>query len=255
MGRPQGGHCLQHSQARQRRDRDDRNVFDSLNSFSSFNSNIEINDIPDVLMMSGSMSGAFLELKIRSGDLSYPASIPIANGSALSEALFPDAKLPYMYIGRKWYEDLYHPFHSPSEPVETIEAEVVSEETINVGEDTQRVFRVEYRGEARPGIPEEARLQAVAWVEPKSGDVLRQDVHVGQSKLRFTRVDEDEAREMADRMLASERRGWKSRWMHDRGLRSDSGRSPGPRRAGEQAPRGGHPRPAAPVGPPIPAAH
>lgn len=167
--------------------------FDSLNNFSAFESRVKINDIPDVLQMSGRMSGGFLELKIRSGELSYPASIPISNDSAISEAMFPDAKLPHMYVGKQWTEEVYHPFRSPTEPVETIEVEVVGEETMTMGDKTVRVLRIDYRGQASPGIPEDARLQAVAWVEPEAGEVLRQDVHVGQSKLRFVRLTDEEA--------------------------------------------------------------
>ncbi|MBX3433996.1 MAG: hypothetical protein KF847_11800 [Pirellulales bacterium] len=187
--------------------------FDSLGNFASFNSHIKINDIPDVLVMSGRMDGAFLVLNIRSGELKYPANIPIENNSALSEALFPDANLPYMYVGRKWYEDLYHPFRSPSEPVETIEVEVVSEETVNHLDEIVRVFRVEYRGEASPGIPEEARLQAIAWVEPQSGDVIRQDVIVGRSRLKFTRVDQKKAEGYAEQLMEQSR--YRSRREHD----------------------------------------
>ena len=206
--------------------------FDSLNNFSAFESRIKINDIPDVLQMSGRMSGSYLELKIRSGELNYPASIPITNDSAISEALFPDARLPYMYVGRRWDEDLYHPFRSPSEPVETIEVEVVSEETISHGDTMYRVFRVEYRGEASPGIPEEARLQAVAWVTPETGEVLRQDVIVGHSKLRFERVSDEDARLLSRELLERSRRPGRSGYhggMSRRRRRppSDSG-EPGP---------------------------
>ncbi|MAT71451.1 MAG: hypothetical protein CMJ58_18235 [Planctomycetaceae bacterium] len=221
--------------------------FDSLNNFASFESRVKINEIPDVLRMTGRMNGSYLQLKIRSGELSYPASIPIANDSALSEALFPDAKLPYMYVGKAWHEEVYHPFRSPSQPVETIEVEVVGEEILEKGDESIRVFRVDYRGEASPGIPEEARLQAVAWVTPDTGLVVRQDVYVGQSKLRFVRLSEEEAVDLSRELLervhraqAPHRRGMGGYWRCDEDLQASRGDKPDrPRRPEAEFEQGG----------------
>jgi len=135
-----------------------------------------------------------LEFKVRSGSLTYTTQVYIPNQAALSEALFPDARLSYMYVGRHWQKEVFSPFKSPGTPVELVEAEVVAIESLQLGEEILRVMRIEYRGLPGPGIPEANRLQSVTWVEPKSGMVLRQDVYIANSKLRFERLPAEIAR-------------------------------------------------------------
>lgn len=177
--------------------------FDSLDNFTKFKSNVAINDISPVLDITGKMNGSFLELKATFGEVTYTPKVPISDRGALSEALFPDAKLPYMYVGRRWHEEVYNPFRSPSAPVETLDVEVTGIENIESFEEPTRVFRVEFRGPPVTGVPESARLQAVAWVKADDGTVLRQDVLIANSKLRFERLPDKEAldvhRELLDR--------------------------------------------------------
>jgi len=75
--------------------------------------------------------------------------------------------------------------------VELVEAEVVATESLHYGDETLRVLRIVYRSLPGPGVPEANRLQAVTWVEPKNGLVLRQDVYIANSKLRFERLPDD----------------------------------------------------------------
>ncbi len=169
--------------------------FDPLGKFSSFNSRISLNDMPSILKMSGRIEKSYLKLKVRSNEFSHTTKIYLPNSEALSEALFPDAKLPYMHVGRNWQEKVYSPFRSPSDPVELVQVEVMQIETIEHLEEARRVMRVEYRSVAGSGIPEQARIQGIAWVDPQSGDVLRRDVFLGSSKLRFERLSKEAAEE------------------------------------------------------------
>lgn len=207
--------------------------FDSLDNFSRFKSTVKVNDIPAVLEMTGKVNGANLELKIRSGELEYSPKVPVPDQSTLREALFPDASMLNLYVGRRWHEETYSPFRAPGDPVETIEAEVTGIESLQDGENTTRVMRVDFRSPPRPGIPEEARLQAIAWVEPTEGIVLQQDVILGNLRLRFERLPDAEA-EKVGRSLLSPAPGRGNGWWLVR---------PGPRRF--QTP----PETQAPVGP------
>ncbi|MCH8840616.1 MAG: hypothetical protein IH831_08085 [Planctomycetes bacterium] len=173
---------------------------DALGNFSAFNSRISINDLPSVLNISGRVEDSFLQLRIRSGDISYTTPIYLSDRNSLNEVLFPDAQLPQMYVGRSWQEKIYSPFHSPSNPVELVRAEVVSVEAIQYGEEMRKTLRIEYHTMSRSGIPQQARLQAVSWVEP-SGNVLRRDVYLGGSKLRFTRLLNEAAKEVGLELL------------------------------------------------------
>jgi len=174
--------------------------FDALGSFSAFESRISVNDLPSVLNISGRVENSFLELHVRSGDISYNTPIYLPDSKALNEVLFPDSKLPQMYVGRSWREEIYSPFHSPGNPVELVQAEVVSTEGIQYGDELRRALRIEYRTMAGSGVPQEARLQAESWVEP-SGNVLRRDVYLGGSKLRFTRLENEEAATVGGKLL------------------------------------------------------
>jgi hypothetical protein len=50
------------------------------------------------------------------------------------------------------------------------------------------------------GISDKARLQAVSWVEP-SGAVLRRDVYLGSSKLRFNRLSDEAANKIGQQLF------------------------------------------------------
>ncbi len=167
--------------------------FDPLGTFSSFNSRISLDDMSSVLKMSGRMEKSFLKLKVRSNDYSHSTKIFLPNSEALSEALFPDARLPYMHVGRNWQEKVFSPFRSPSDPVELVRVEVTSVESIEHRGEGRRVMRVEYRAVTGSGIPAQAKIQGVAWVDPGTGDVLRRDVYLGDSKLRFERLPKEAA--------------------------------------------------------------
>lgn len=223
--------------------------FDSLDNFSRFTSRVSINDIAPVLELSGTVNGAFLELRIRFSDVTYEPKVPIANHAAFNEALFPDAKLPYMYVGRRWSEEVYNPFRAPTSPVESLDVEVTGIENLTIDDKTHRVMRVEFYGQPAPGVPEDARLQAIAWVRASDGLVLRQDVIISSSKLRFERLPEQEAAEVGKSLL--DRPGYGRGRRH--GMRRDGappGYSAALPRAGVDTPQQG-PAPEGEYRPPV----
>ena len=174
--------------------------FDALGHFSAFNSRIRINDLPSVLHMSGRVEDSHLKLRVRSGEMSYTTLIYLPDSKSLNEMLFPAAKLSQMYVGRSWREEIYSPFHSPGDPIELVQAEVVSREAIQYGGEIREALRIEYRSMAGSGIPNQARLLAECWVEP-SGHVLQRDVFLGKSKLRFTRIEGNKAIDVGVELL------------------------------------------------------
>lgn len=188
--------------------------FDSLDNFSKFESRVAINEVSSVLELDGKVNGAFLDVKVKFGDVQYEPKVPIANQAALSEALFPDAKLPYLYVGRRWSEEVYNPFHAPNAPIETVDVEVTGIETLTMDEENHRVMRVEFSSPPAPGVPEDARLQAIAWVRQSDGVVLRQDVLISTSRLRFDRLSDEEALKQGNKLLGDpgrqrRGRGWR----------------------------------------------
>ncbi len=168
--------------------------FDSLGNFSSFASSISLNEFPSVLKIRGKMEGSNLVLNVRSGDFPYTSSVYLPDRKILNEALFPDARLPSMHVGRRWQEEVYSPFRVPGDPVELVQAEVVSLETLEYWGGLERVMRINYRSGPGSGISQHARLQAVSWVTLE-GEVLRRDVFFGDSRLRFDRLTQTDAAE------------------------------------------------------------
>ena len=178
--------------------------FDPLGNFASFNSRISLNDMPSILRMSGRIEDSYLKLKVRSSDFSHSTRIFLPNSEVLNEALFPSARLPHMYKGRTWQEKVYSPFGSPADPVELVQVEVVEKEAIDHHGEVRQVMRVDYKSAMGSGIADQARTQGVSWVDPKTGDVLRRDVYLGESRLRFERLPKDAASTAGLKLFADE---------------------------------------------------
>ena len=167
--------------------------FDPLGNFSSFTSNMSLNERSSVIKLSGRIVDSYLELNVRAGTFSHMTPVFLPDSKALNESLFPAAKLRNLQEGRSWQEEVYSPFSTPGNPVELVRAKVVGREQIEYVGAICPVFRVEYRRVSGSSVPDKARLLAVSWVELHEGDVLRRDVYVGQSRLRFERVSDAEA--------------------------------------------------------------
>lgn len=170
--------------------------FDSLDNFSAFESGISINEVAGIVKMSGRVKDSKLRIKIQSGTLNYSHAITIPDQAALNEALFPDAKLPYMYVGRHWQEQVYNPFSNPSEPIDRVDANVVDAEMLEHEGERKRVLRVDYHSVSAAGVSDKARLRAQTWVLP-DGIVLKQVVYLANAKLSFRRLGGDEVAALA----------------------------------------------------------
>ena len=171
--------------------------FDSLDNFTAFESSVAVNDVTGIVQITGRMKESKLHLKIQSGDYHYSDEIHIPDQAALNESLFPDAKLPYMYVGRHWQEEVYNPFANPSEPIDRVDAVVTTAEFLEHDGERKRVLRVDYHSSSSAGVSDRARLRAKTWVQP-DGLVLRQVVYLSNAKLRFTRLAGDEVDDVAN---------------------------------------------------------
>ena len=174
--------------------------FDSLGNFSAFDSRVALNDLPSVLRITGRLEDSYLQLRVSSGALTHSTPVFMPNSKMLNESLFPVARIPYLREGRTWREEVYSPFRTPGNPIELIQAEVMGLESMEYNGEPHRVFRVEYRDITGTGVAREARLQSVSWIEPK-GEVLRRDVYMGSSQLRFERLSEDESLEVGGELF------------------------------------------------------
>lgn len=177
-----------------------RIVLDSLDNFSGFDTRVRLNDLPLVMKVTGKVEGPDLVLKITSGDVTHTASYPVPKKSLLASELIPEPKLLQCYVGRKWQQEVYSPFRPPSDSLEVLQAEVVEECWFEQNAERIRARRIEFRAMSPAGVAADNTLRAVVWVGD-DGMVLRQDLHLMDTKLRFERRTEPHMLARAEELL------------------------------------------------------
>ncbi len=177
-----------------------RMVLDSLNNLSSFETRIKLNGLPLVMRVNGRVDGPNLVLKITSGEVTHTASYPLPKQSLLTSELIPEPKLLQVYVGRKWQQEVYSPFRPPTDSLEILQAEVVEESWFTHAGERTRARKIEFRAMSPAGVSTDNTLRAVVWVGD-DGTVLRQDLHLMDTKLRFERRTEPRMLRLAEDLL------------------------------------------------------
>lgn len=175
-------------------------VLDSFGDLSYFKTVVHLNDLPIVLRVTGKVDGAWLKLKIQSGDVTQEVSYPAPTKSQLTSELVPDPKLLQVYVGRKWQQDIYSPFRPPGNSLQIMQAEVVEERDIDHRGQRIHARKIEYRSLSSAGVSNDNTLHAVVWVAD-DGMVLRQEIHLMEAKLRFERCTEPQDLKTAAELL------------------------------------------------------
>jgi hypothetical protein len=178
-----------------------RMVLDSLGKLASFDTKVQVNDLPLVVKIYGRIIDANLQLNFISGGMTHEVMYPLPKAALLDGELIPEPKLLQVYVGRKWQTEMFSLFRPPGDALELIQAEVVCEERIMHDGHSVRTRRIEYRSMATSGVTSEKALRATVWVAD-DGLVLRHDVELINTKLRFERRDDPsmiaKARELLD---------------------------------------------------------
>ena len=178
-----------------------RLALDSLGNLTYFDTKVQLNDLPLVVKVHGIVQGPDLKLTFVSGGVSHEARFLLPRSSLMDGELIPDSKLLQVYVGRKWQTEMFSPFRPPGDSLELLQAEVVAEETIQYDGQSTRTRRIDYRTMSAAGVASEQTLRASAWVT-EEGLVIRHDVYLMNTKLRFERRDSPamiaKARELLD---------------------------------------------------------
>ena len=177
-----------------------RMVLDSLGKLASFDTKVQVNDLPLVVKVFGRVDGPNLELNFVSGGVTHEMSYPLPKASLLDGELIPEPKLLQVYVGRKWQVEMFSLFRPPTDALELLQAEVICEERILHNGSSTRARRIEYRNLSASGVTSEKALRATVWVAD-DGVVLRHDVDLINTKLRFDRRDDPEAIAHARKLL------------------------------------------------------
>jgi hypothetical protein len=165
-----------------------RLTLDSFSNLIYFDTKVQLNDLPLVAKVNGRVVGPNLVLTFVTGGVSQEARFPLPGSSMMDGELIPDSKLLQVYVGRKWQTEMFSPFRPPGDSLELLQAEVVSEETIVVDGASVRAKRIDYRTMSGAGVASGQTLRASAWVTDE-GEVVRHDVCLMNTKLRFERRD------------------------------------------------------------------
>jgi hypothetical protein len=163
-----------------------RLVLDSFKNLASFETKVQLNDLPLVVKVYGHVDGPELVLKFLSGGVSHEVRYPLPDTSMLDGELIPEPKLLQIYVGRNWQTEMFSPFRPPGDSLELLQATVVAEESISHDGQSTRARRIEYRTMSAAGVASEQTKRAVVWVAD-DGTVLRHDVYLMNTKLRFER--------------------------------------------------------------------
>jgi hypothetical protein len=161
---------------------------------------VQLNDLPLLVKVYGRVDGSELNLKFHSGGVSHEANFPFPNAKQIDGELIPEPKLLQIYVGRKWQVEMFSLFRTPNDSLTLLQAQVVAEETIRQGKQLTRTKRIEYRDLSAAGVDAEHTLRASVWVAD-DGIVLRQDVYLVNTKLRFERRTDAKAIRLANDLL------------------------------------------------------
>jgi hypothetical protein len=178
-----------------------RVTIDSLGKLSSFDTKVQLNELPLVVKVFGTVEGPNLELNFASGSVTHKAGFPLPSTSVLDGELIPQPKMLQVYVGRRWQVEMFSMFRPPDHSMELLQAEVVAEERIMHDGRATTARRIEYRSLAPSGVSSDQALRAKVWVAD-DGVVLRHEVELVNTRLRFERRDSREmiahARELLD---------------------------------------------------------
>ena len=148
---------------------------------------MQLNDLPLVVKVFGRVDGPDLNLKFLSGGVSHEVSYPLPSSSPVGRRADPGAEAA-ADLRRPQVADSKCSACSgrPADSLDLVQAEVVAEEIDLARWQMTRAKRIEYRNLSAAGVASEHTLRAVVWVAD-DGTVLRQDVYLVNTKLRFER--------------------------------------------------------------------
>ena len=171
-------------------------TIDSLGHLLRFDSSVRVDPFHDVICVRGTVEGRQLQLKVRSGETSFTSEAFLPSDALLSDALSPQTRLPGLREGQTWTMPVYSPFWSSKNPLEIVHATVESLEPIIWNGDPENCWLVVYRSDpGSGGISQDPRGRL--WVR-RDGAVLRQQVFLFDSIIRFDRLPDDKAVELAE---------------------------------------------------------
>jgi len=171
-------------------------VYDGLDELSSFQSKLQLTRPEVPIDIRGRVIDKHMKLTIRVGELTKRYDHPWPGNSVMGGDVTPSGRLLPLYEGRRWIQEVYSPFGSPTEPTELILAEVTEPLRLTYEGVSTDVWRVQYRSSEVTGSTDEGRLRADLFVAD-DGRILKQETHFLGSKITFHRESDEASEKLA----------------------------------------------------------
>ena len=171
--------------------------FDPFGSLERINSRVNIEKIGDVIRLEARVEDRKLNVSVfPGGAFAGPQVLPTTRSlfnksfdlpadANVTNWLTPEVRYRHLAVGQKWKSQVYRAF-PPNSPYRQIESEVISKDILPWDGEAVHVFLIEIRditGSLTTSRADTSRM----WVDD-NGEVLRQELTLGNAKLVFERV-------------------------------------------------------------------
>ncbi|MBN1589866.1 MAG: hypothetical protein JW888_10160 [Pirellulales bacterium] len=183
--------------SRIRADANTRLLLDSDGQLMNIRSSVRFEPFGEEISMVGEVRGVVMKLVVRSRGLCYRTEMPIDPTAIHGEALSPQTQLPGLHEGQTWTVEVGSPLSYPTCPVEVLQASVVGLNRLCWQGEMLPVWLVEYHTNPGHRLSTASETRGRLWVRP-DGTVLVQEVSILNAKMRFVRMEQEEAEALAD---------------------------------------------------------
>jgi hypothetical protein len=181
-------------------------VIDALGRLSRIESLVRIDPIGNLIHLDGTIEGNQLDWQVKSGTFLYKDDMYLPSNALLADSLSPQTHLPGLRSGQTWTVPAYSPFRPPNNPIEILQATVEGSEPMSYNGKVENVWVVAYRRDRGSGLGQESTPRERLWVR-RDGTVVRQEAHLLDATMTFTRLPDDQAVELENQaMLAKQSR-------------------------------------------------
>ena len=172
---------------------------DPLGHLDGFRSTVKLSGISNVVQMRGRVQDGNLNTSVQVGEINYDNKFTLEPGALVSGDFSPVSSLPGLRVGQTWTVRSFSPLKPPNGPMETLQAVVTGEEWVQWNDRELNALVVEYRSESGAGLTANGPPRSKMWVLP-DGRIIRQEITVLTSVMRFIRLVDEQALQYADEL-------------------------------------------------------
>jgi hypothetical protein len=170
-------------------------TIDPLGRLVGMDAKVRIADVPDAIKVVGRVEGSTLNLTIHSGGASRELEQYLPPDALMTDELAPQATMPGLRVGQTWTVPLYSPFRPSSQPMDILQAAVEREDRLTWNDRPVPCRIIAYRNDSGSGLAND-QARGKVWVSHE-GEVLRQEISIFRSRVRFVRLADGQANEIA----------------------------------------------------------